>query len=69
MLQENPNDRWTVDKIIKCPWMVNQDEPDSIEVSTEAGRVIELLNEKLVRLTEMKDTEEIYGDPCKVKGT
>ena len=50
--------------------MVNQDEPDSIEVSTEAGRVIELLNEKLVRLTEMKDTEEkIYGDPCKVKGT
>jgi hypothetical protein len=45
MLHENPKDRWTVDEIIKCPWMVNQDEPDSIEVSTEAGRVIELLNE------------------------
>jgi serine/threonine protein kinase len=45
MLQEDPEKRWTVEKIINCPWMVNQDVPDPMEVSTEAFRIIELLSE------------------------
>ena len=45
MLNENPKYRWKVEDIINCPWMVNQDVPDPIEVSTEAFRVIELLSE------------------------
>ena len=45
MLQENPKKRWTVEQIINCPWMVNQDVPDPMEVSTEAFRIIELLSE------------------------
>ena len=45
MLQENPEKRWTVKEIIDCPWMVNQDVPSPIEVSTEAFRIIELLSE------------------------
>ena len=45
MLQEDPRERWTVEQIINCPWMVNQDVPDPMEVSTEAFRIIELLGE------------------------
>ena len=45
MLLEDPDKRWTVEKIINCPWMVNQDVPDPMEVSTEAFRIIELLSE------------------------
>jgi serine/threonine protein kinase len=45
MLQEDPDKRWTIEKIINCPWMVNQDLPDPEEVSTEGFRIIELLRE------------------------
>ena len=49
--------------------MVNQDVPDPIEVSTEAFRVIELLSEYLVRLSETEPIGELVGDAQHVKGT
>ena len=49
--------------------MVNQDVPDPIEISTEAFRVIELLSEYLVRLSETEPTGELFGDEQHVKGT
>jgi serine/threonine protein kinase len=45
MLQEDPSKRWTVQQIIDCPWMMNQEVPDPIEVSFEAYRVITLLKD------------------------
>ena len=69
MLNENPKYRWTVKDILNCPWMVNQDVPDPIEVSTEALRVIELLNEYLVRFSAMDPIGELLGDEIHVKGT
>jgi serine/threonine protein kinase len=50
MLQEDPEKRWTVETIINCPWMVNQDVPDQAEVSNEGIRIIELRREYLVML-------------------
>jgi hypothetical protein len=61
MLQEDPNKRWTVEKIINCPWMVNQDVPDQVEVSNEGFRIIELLRKSLVRLSEMDPIGEQVG--------
>jgi predicted metallopeptidase len=51
MLQEDPDKRWTVEKIINCRWMVNHDVPNQEEVSFEGLRIIEVLREKLDRLT------------------
>jgi serine/threonine protein kinase len=62
MLQEDPEKRWTVETIINCPWMVNQDVPDQAEVSNEGIRIIELRREYLVMLSVAKPAEELVGD-------
>ena len=49
--------------------MVNQDVPDPIEVSNEAFRVIDLLSDYLVRLSETEPIGELVGDEQHVKGT
>jgi hypothetical protein len=49
--------------------MVNQDVPDSIEVSTEAFRVIEVLSEELVRFSVTEPIDVVKGDKLHVKGT
>jgi hypothetical protein len=51
MLQEDPDKRWTVEQIINCRWIVNQDVPNQEEVSFEGHRIIEVLREKLANLT------------------
>jgi len=43
MLQEDPSKRWTVQQIIDCQWMMNQEVPDPLEVTYQAYRVVELL--------------------------
>jgi hypothetical protein len=68
MLQEDPDKRWTVEKIINCPWMINQDVPDPVEVSTEGFRIIELLRKSLVRLSEMEPIDIQYGFGLFFKG-
>jgi hypothetical protein len=69
MLQEDPDKRWTVEKIINCPWMVNQEVPDPVEVSTEGFRIIELLRKSLVRFSEKEPTDIQVGFELYVKGT
>ena len=49
--------------------MVNQDVPDPIEVSNEAFRVIELLSDYLVGLSETEPIGELFGDEQHLKGT
>jgi serine/threonine protein kinase len=68
MLQEDPDRRWTVEKIINCPWMVNQEVPDPVEVSTEGFRIIELLRDDLSRLSEREPIGVQVGFELYVKG-
>jgi len=68
MLHEDPGQRWTVQQIIDCAWMKNEEVPDPIEVSTEANRIIEHLREYLVRLPEKEPIDFQEGDDREVKG-
>jgi hypothetical protein len=54
MLQEDPYKRWTVEKIINCPWMVNKEVPDPVEVSAEGFRIVVLLGDHLESFPELK---------------
>ena len=69
MLQENPDKRWTVQNILDCDWMKNDDLPSEDEIHAESFSIVGFLYENLVHYHRIEEPEGIQkGFEGEVKG-